>query len=80
MPLSPSSDSFAAARALYSIKAKVAAAMLKLISRSRVTAKSSAVDEDIMESLFPNADEDTVVTVKLVSVLDTKSSSLAGGE
>ena len=61
MPLSPSSDSFAAARALYSIKAKVAAAMLKLISRSRVTAKSSAVDEDIRgESLFPNADEDTV--------------------
>jgi hypothetical protein len=48
MPLSPSSDSFAAARALYSIKAKVAAAMLKLISRSRVTAKSSAVDEDII--------------------------------
>ena len=62
MPLSPSSDSFAAARALYSIKAKVAAAMLKLISRSRVTAKSSAVDEDIFrgEALFPNADEDTV--------------------
>ena len=63
MPLSPSSDSFAAARALYSIKAKVAAAMLKLISRSRVTAKSSAVDEDIYlegKISFPNADEDTV--------------------